>query len=261
MSRGVAACRMKPMARLTRQALAGFPAVERVGVVGQQRQQLLVAVVELQDHRRAEAAQDRRHRLGLQAREAQGLACLRQHVHAAGELAAVGAQQAQGDRDDEGQLVRLAGRGRAALRQGELVDARGGVVAAPPPCTRGVPAWLYQRLNCGSSCASLRLGVGVGDGLREVVAGDGLAVVALEVQRHALGEAFAAHQGLHHAHDLGALFVHGHGVEVVDLQVLVGPHRVRHRAGVLGELRGAQHAHVLDALDGAGRGARRPGPG
>src|SRR5690606_17328620 len=31
----------------------------------------------------------------------------------------------------------------------------------------------------------------------------------------------------------------------------VGPDRVRHRSGVLGELRRTQHAHVLDALDGA----------
>jgi hypothetical protein len=60
-------------------------------------------------------------------------------------------------------------------------------------------------------------GVGVGHGLGEVVAGHGLAVVALEVQLHAGGKAVAAHQGLHHAHDLGALFVDGGGVEVVDL--------------------------------------------
>ncbi len=137
-----------------------------------------------------------------------------------------------------------------------FVAARGGVVAARRLDARraglAVPA-----LELGQQPCQLRFGVGVGDGLREVVAGDGLAVVALEVQRHAAGEALAAHQGLHHAHDLGAFFVHGHRVEVVDLQVLVGAHRVRHGAGVLGELGGAQHAHVLDALDGAGRGLAR----
>jgi hypothetical protein len=83
-------------------------------------------------------------------------------------------------------------------------------------------------------------GVGIGDGLGEVVAGHGLAVVALEVQLHAARKAVAAHQRVHHAHHLGALFVDGGGVEVVDLEVAVGPHRVRHRAGVLGELQLAQ---------------------
>ena len=124
-----------------------------------------------------------------------------------------------------------------------------------------MPAWLYQRLNCGSRRARSELGVRIGDGLREVVAGHGLAVVALEVQRDAALEALAADQRLHHAHDLGALLVDRGGVEVVDLDVAVGPHRVRHRAGVFGELRGAQHAHVLDALDGARRRHRRTCPG
>ena len=43
------------------QALAGFPAVERVGIKGQQREQLRVAVAKVHDHRGAETAQDRRH--------------------------------------------------------------------------------------------------------------------------------------------------------------------------------------------------------
>jgi hypothetical protein len=79
--------RMKASARHG-QALAGFPAVERVGVVRQQGQQLLVAVVVVQHHRRAEAAQQRRHGLASIAGEGERLAGLRQHVHAAGELAA-----------------------------------------------------------------------------------------------------------------------------------------------------------------------------
>ncbi|MCY1167762.1 hypothetical protein D9M73_77350 [compost metagenome] len=81
-----------------------------------------------------------------------------------------------------------------------------------------------------------------------------MAVVALEVERHAFGETVAAHQRLHHAYDFGTFFVNGDGVEVADFNVAVGPHRVRHRAGVFGELGGAQHAHVFNAFDGAGRG-------
>ena len=58
---------------------------------------------------------------------------------------------------------------------------------------------------------------------------------------------------MHHAHHLGTFFVDGDGVEVVDFDVAVGPHRVGHGACIFGELGGAQHAHVFDALDGLGR--------
>ena len=103
--------------------------------------------------------------------------------------------------------------------------------------------------------------VGLGDGLREVITGHRLAVKALKIQLHSplkpcaagRNRRFAAHQRLHHAHHLCALFVNGDGVEVVDFNVAVRPHRVGHGARVLRELGNAQHAHVLNALDGAGR--------
>jgi hypothetical protein len=125
----------------------------------------------------------------------------------------------------------------------------------PRAFRRGVPAWAYQRLNCqvlGQRAAR----VGVGHGLGEVVAGHGLAVVALEVQRHAGGKAFAADQRVHHPHHLGALFVDGGGVEVVDGLVGVRAHRVGHGAGVLGELALAQRAHVADAATARAEGCR-----
>ena len=106
-----------------------------------------------------------------------------------------------------------------------------------------------------------RARVGVGNRLRKVVAGHGLAVVPLKVELHAPGETIATqavrgrgHQCLHHANDFGAFFVDGDGVEVVDLHIAVGPHRVGHGAGVFGKLHRAQHAHVFDAFDGAGAG-------
>ena len=108
-------------------------------------------------------------------------------------------------------------------------------------------------LELGQQVSQAGLRVGVGHALGKVIAGHGLAVKALKVQLHAFGKAIAAHQGLHHAHDLGTFFVNGDGVEVVDFDVAVGSYRVRHGAGVLGELGGAQHTHVLDALDRAGR--------
>ena len=100
-------------------------------------------------------------------------------------------------------------------------------------------------------------GVGVSNGLRKIVAGHGLAVVALEIQRHARSKTVAANQGLHHAHHLGALVVDRRRVEIVDLLVLVGTHRVRHRASVFGELNLTQLAHVFNALDSPRSGAVR----
>ena len=64
---------------------------------------------------------------------------------------------------------------------------------------------------------------------------------------HAFAEQLRPDQGVKHPHHLGALFVDGRGVEVVDLAIELGPHRMGERAGVLGELVRAQAAHVVDA--------------
>ena len=89
---------------------------------------------------------------------------------------------------------------------------------------------------------------GIGHGRHEIVRGDRLPVVAREVQVHAAPERIRADERVDHAHHFGAFLVHGGGVEVGDLHVRLRPHRVRHRPGVLGELGGAQAAHLLDAL-------------
>ncbi len=109
-----------------------------------------------------------------------------------------------------------------------------------------MPARAYQRRNCvevDARCVLHRRD--------EVVAGDRLAVVALEIQIHAAPEAVAPEQGVHHADDFRALVVDGGGVEIVDLGVGGGPDRVRHRPRVFGELADAQAAHFLDAGDRA----------
>ena len=101
------------------------------------------------------------------------------------------------------------------------------------------------------------LRVGISNGLSKVVTGDGLPIVALKVQRHALRKAVAADQGLHHAHHFGAFFVHGHGIKVVDFQVAVGPYGVRHGPCVFRKLGGAQHPNVFNAFHRSGRWAAR----
>ena len=192
---------------------------------------------------------------GVEHQHARGASGLGFVDQSQGQLTAVAGEQTHGQRHHAG----LATGER--LVDGEGVGAGLGVVHAG-----GLQAWRASlripALELRKLPRQLGVGVGVGDGLCKVVASDGLAVVSLEVQRHAARKAVAADERLHHPHHLGALLVDGGGVEVVDLHVAVRAHRVGHRACVFGELELAQLAHVLDALDCArGRLARAAGAG
>ncbi len=68
------------------------------------------------------------------------------------------------------------------------------------------------------------------EALHEILDGGGLAVMALEIEIHALLEQFAPEQGRDHAGDFAALFIDGRRVEVVDLAVFRRAHRVGERA-------------------------------
>ncbi len=224
-------------------------------------QQLRIAVVERQHHRCAETAQDGWHRLGGNMGEVERLRGLAEHkgtwnhrwrrlmVQLQRQVATLGADQTDGDRYHERQLVLLSRCGLAALRECQCVAGAGRIVLADCADLRraglAVPAFELRQQG-----GQFGVGVGVSLGLREIVAGHRLAVMAFEIQCQTLGKAGAPDQGLHHAHHLGAFFVDGDGVEVVDLNVAVGPHRVRHRTGVFRKLRGAKHPHVLDAFHG-----------
>mmetsp|Transcript_2979 Transcript_2979/g.6751 ORF Transcript_2979/g.6751 Transcript_2979/m.6751 type:complete len:385 (+) Transcript_2979:1746-2900(+) len=94
--------------------------------------------------------------------------------------------------------------------------------------------------------------VGVGHCGAEVVARDGLPVVARKVEVHALAEALLAQQRAVHTDHLRALVVHGDGVEVVHRDVRLGSDRVRHRARVLHKLRRADGTRLLDPTYGGG---------
>ena len=134
---------------------------------------------------------------------------LGEHQQLAGQdFAAIAGEQADLYGNHKRLFVGLTGRGGAALAQGEAEAALRGVPLATRLHARcaglGIPAFeLRQVLRQG------RAGVGVCNGLGEVVTGHGLAVVALKVQRHAFGKTCAARchaavadQGLHHAHKL-----------------------------------------------------------
>ena len=142
-------------------------------------------------------------------------------------------------------FVRLAGGRRGRLRNRQREGARARIVLAPhrEPGRAGlaIPAAELRQVPAGC-------GLHGGD---EVLAGHRLAVVALEVELHAALEGRLADQRVQHADHLGAFFIHGCRVEVVDLEVTVRPHRVSERPGILQELAGAQTAHVGNSLDRA----------
>ena len=239
----------------------------------EQVQQLCISVGKVQHHRSGKATQHGRYWLGVDAGEGKAGAwlceyhrvvifarILRSASQMQRQILTVCTQQTKPHRNHKrlfDALARWSCRGRAALFEGEGVGAGSRVVHALCMDTRraglAVPA-----LELRQQARQLGGGVGIAYRLRKIVAGHGVAVVALEVQRHPLGEAvptlgvvFASDQGLHHAHDFGTFFVNRDGIEVADFDVAVRPHRVRHRACIFGELCGAQHANVLDALDGA----------
>ena len=85
--------------------------------------------------------------------------------------------------------------------------------------------------------ADVAPGVGVRHSLEKVVAGHSLAVVPLEIEVGPRTKSSLAEQRVVHADNLGSLLVDGEGVEVVDLHVGSRAHGVRHRGGILRELR------------------------
>ena len=73
--------------------------------------------------------------------------------------------------------------------------------------------------------------------------------MAFKVQLHSFLEILFAQQRMQHADHLSALLIHRQGVEVVHLDNLIRPNRMRHRAGIFGELQTAHSTHVIDAVD------------
>ena len=228
--------------------------------MGQQHHEVGFVQVVLQRHRCAEATQDRRHGLCVvgQPFEVKALLGTREHQQfALAQHMAVSIHQCALHRDDKRQFLGLAGRGWAALAQGQGV-ATTGRIEVPLGLHMGCTGLRVPEFELGQVFGQRRVGRSVGNGLGEVVAGHRLTIVTVKVELHAACKPFAcrrrravSYQGLHHAHHFRPFFVDGDGVEVVDLDVAVRPHRVGHRTRVFGELHRAQQAHVFNALDGA----------
>ncbi len=90
--------------------------------------------------------------------------------------------------------------------------------------------------------------VGIFHCLHKIITGYRLPVVTFEIQVRAFAEAIAAQQAMHHAHHFRALFIHRHGVKIVDLDVTVRSDRMGHGAGIFCKLQGLQHVHIIDAI-------------
>ena len=151
------------------QALAGFPAVEGIGVEGHQVRELGFAVGIVQHHGRREPPQQRRHglaRRGPRTRRSAGprgsagsaaVPCARGFTgEPQGQLPARRIQEP----DHQGQVIgspRLrrpfgpqalfVGRGWIELFHGQGDSARSRPHTGRWTTSRGVPAWLYQRWN------------------------------------------------------------------------------------------------------------------
>mmetsp|Transcript_54578 Transcript_54578/g.111376 ORF Transcript_54578/g.111376 Transcript_54578/m.111376 type:complete len:406 (-) Transcript_54578:763-1980(-) len=206
----------------------------------------------LQLHWRREPAQHGENRRLADVFERERLRFLPQLEHLLWrELRAVLGEQPEAHGDVVRLLGRLPGGGLPGLRERHRQLLGCFVITACNCHRRGaclrVPALELREINA----------VGIGHGRTEVVARDSLAVVALKVQVHPLAEPLLAEEGLVHANHLGSLVVHRGSIEVVHGNIALRANRVCHRARVLGELGGAQHAHVLDTLDGLRRHVHR----
>ncbi len=192
---------------------------------------MVTVVREAQFHRRREAAQQRRQRLfgdvdegerllGFGDREDPGSPLRRRFAgKTQGNFTALAVEQAEFDGNHERQFFNFVRGWRAALAEGQAVGFR-----------RGIIRLAYRQTRCASlAVPAFELGqvdaIGIFHGLDEVIAGHGLAVMALEIQVAAFAEAFGAKQGVDHADHFRALFVHGQGVEVGDLDEAVRAYR------------------------------------
>ena len=201
--------------------------------------------IRFDDDGRRKAAVDRQHRSIANALEGHVEPVILQHHQPFAAEAARGlfAEQVEPQRDRHRRLFGLTRCRRHALFQGQMrapasrlmrqrrLDARGAGLAVPETEARQIdPARLLHRQH-------------------EILAGRGGAVVAREIEVGAGPETLRPQHRVEHPDDFRALVIDGRGVEVRDLDIAFGPDRMRERPRILGELRRAKPAHILDPLD------------
>ena len=91
--------------------------------------------------------------------------------------------------------------------------------------------------------------VGVFHGFDKLFSGHCLTVMTLKIQVGALAEAVWPQQCIDHTHHFSALFIHRGGIEVVDLDIGIGPNGMGHGAGILRELGATQGGNTVDSAN------------
>ncbi len=219
------------------QRLRRIPAVEAIAVVRHQEAELGIGVGVTDLNRRREAAQQRGHWVRGEPGEDEDLDRLAQLEQACAgrrrfglalqlqrQLLAIAIEQPECERDVQRLFVRLPRRHRRVLPYLELIGAGHRIIAV-----RTV------ELGCaGLVVPTLELGqVDAAGGLHaadEIISRHRLAIETLEVEIGRLAEVLRAEQLGLHPHQLGALLIHRRGVEIVDLDIGIGSHWMRHRA-------------------------------
>ena len=160
-------------------------------------------------------------------------------------FAAVRCEQGKGDGDVQQLLAALAGRRFAALLNFKDEPLFGAL-----PC--GVDRQV-RRASLMIPLLKLRQ-IAPGDAFKaldEILNRHRLPVMALKIQVHAFAEQVRSENGGKHAHDLGAFFIDGRSVKIVDLTVFARPRRVGEGPLILRKLVCLQPAHFGNPLDGA----------
>ena len=227
------------------QFLKRLVARERVAIALRQSRKLARLALDRHDHRRRKTAIDRQQGRFVHPLEDHRLRrFLKQHQPLGRNLApAAGPDQRGDERDRHRLLVGLAGGRRDALGQMQGRGPRRGIMHQPR-----LDFW-RPRLPVPVLEPRQILPAGILHRCHEIVAGRSLAVVTGEVQIGTGAERLCPQHRAHHADQLGTLVIYRRGVEIGDLEIIVGPHRVRQRAAILGELRRAEQSHIVDPLD------------
>src|SRR6056297_925990 len=137
----------------------------------------------------------------------------------------------------------LAGGGWTALLTIKGEGLRSAVVAAIHLYFRGaglgVPASEPAQINLA----------GILQGSDKILTGRRLTIVAIQIEANAVNKSFSSEQGFEHTDDLSTLVVDGRGVEVVDFNIRLRTHRMRHGASIFGKLILAQQDDIINPLD------------
>ena len=119
---------------------------------------------------------------------------------------------------------------------------------------------MFLHLHSGRSCLAVPVfklseiaSICISHCRQEILAGNRLAIMALEIQIHTFSKAINAKQGLVHTHHFCALLIYRDGIEIIDLLILIWANRMGHGTCVLRELQLTQSTHVLNALHRSAR--------